>query len=58
MVHDDSIFGKERKLVIVTQHSDLSRCNEMKTDVEYARLKSCVTWYLSNDISQALRLVA
>jgi len=44
----------------VTQHSDLSRCNEMKPDVEYARsvffrligirldkLESCATFIIN-----------
>jgi len=43
MVHDASVIVRERKRVIVTQHSDLSGRNEMETDVEYARLESCVT---------------
>ena len=36
MVHDASVIVRERKRVIVTQHSDLSGRNEMETDVEYA----------------------
>jgi len=39
MVHDASVIVRERKRVIVTQHSNLSRRNKMKTDVEYARFQ-------------------
>jgi len=39
MIHDASVIVRERKRVIVTQHSDLSGRNEMETDVEYARFQ-------------------